>query len=758
MEGDGELAESNKLKRISADQVDALLDRAKAERWTELVLLGPGPLPGDDVEHWPGEQKRTKNVYQLSEHVTGLAEKVLALTDLTALNLAGNGIGNDGTKAIAALANLNSLNLARNNLNHDGAKALAEHCESLSKLRSLNLSGNNIGDKGAKALEEHSESLTKLRSLDLKANKVGVRGANAIASLTNLTLLNLARNNIGLDGVRAIANKLTNLTSLTLVNLSLIDSDGGIGGLRNLESLALVACDLSGRGVQNLGNLRKLTSLNLNENYIGSDGARTIASLENLTYLNLWGNGIGDEGAEALVDRRESLTKLTSLMLGNNRIGSVGATKIATFENLTELDLAKNPVGDDGAQALRNLGNLCSLSLGDENIGDNGARAISVLENLHSLVLSGDNIGDSGAQAIGNLKQLRSLRLAVNTIADSGVRALGALNDLTMFSLSVKNISKDSAKAIASLNNLTSLDLRGIGNDEAHAYLDALDRAPDVGRLKELNLAGNQNLKYPLTSDVLKNRGPQEILGAYRVWRRVNPATTPHVVILIHGIRTKAHWQNNIRRTLESHGFIVNPTNYGTLDVLRFLFPFPVFRRKIIDEVTRQIRAIIKDNKTAKCSIIAHSFGTYVVSEILRRHADIDFHRIIFCGSVLSDAFKFERHVRQFQQPLVNEVGSRDSWPAIAEAVTWGYGSAGTYGFRRPGVHDRWHNGKTHSAFLNHDFCLKYWTPFLDSGHIVRDDVEPEQPPWWIRLVTRLQIKYAIIFIALAMVIGLNIF
>jgi len=80
--------------------------------------------------------------------------------------------------------------------------------------------------------------------------------------------------------------------------------------------------------------------------------------------------------------------------------------------------------------------------------------------------------------------------------------------------------------------------------------------------------------------------------------------------------------------------------------------------------------------------------------------------------------------------------------------VTFGYGSAGTYGFNRPAVRDRWHNGKTHSDFLNPDFCRKYWVPFLRDGKIIENDEEAERPPWWLWAASTFKIKYAVILIA----------
>ena len=154
------------------------------------------------------------------------------------------------------------------------------------------------------------------------------------------------------------------------------------------------------------------------------------------------------------------------------------------------------------------------------------------------------------------------------------------------------------------------------------------------------------------------------------------------VVVLVHGIRTRALWQNAIQSTLRKEGFVVQPTNYEYFDVLRFLFPGQFFRRGIVDDVERQIRHTLAENNVTTCSLIAHSFGTYVVSRILRERTDLEFDRIIFCGSVVPQSFRFEDYRKRFSTPLVNEVGTRDVWPAIAEAATFGYGSAGAYGFR----------------------------------------------------------------------------
>jgi len=218
------------------------------------------------------------------------------------------------------------------------------------------------------------------------------------------------------------------------------------------------------------------------------------------------------------------------------------------------------------------------------------------------------------------------------------------------------------------------------------------------------------------------------------------------VVILIHGIRTHALWQSEIQATLRDEGVVAHLTKYEYLDLIRFLTPGPYFRRGVIEKVKAQIRAIAQDG--APVSIIAHSFGTYVFAQILCECPELTFDRIIFCGSVAPARFRFDDHKTRFNAPLINEVGARDIWPAIAAAATFGYGSAGTFGFRRPLVRDRRHDGLAHCDFLTADFCRKFWLPLLRDGlYVAGDEVKRAGAPWWLSVFVIFNIRTVLVFL-----------
>lgn len=219
------------------------------------------------------------------------------------------------------------------------------------------------------------------------------------------------------------------------------------------------------------------------------------------------------------------------------------------------------------------------------------------------------------------------------------------------------------------------------------------------------------------------------------------------LVILVPGIRDHALWGSELRSVLEAEGFIVELTNFGRFGLPEFLMPIDFFRRQAQAELARQIGTAWATHQYPTIHIIAHSFGTYLITKLLeetylgRDAADekprFTFDRVVFCGSVVSYKFPFQRHHKagQFLQPILSEVGTRDQWPALAKFLTWWYGAGGTYGFRRPLVRDRWHNGGKHNFFLNADFCRQYWLPFLQTGEIVEASGKPEKPAYWLAIL-----------------------
>src|SRR5262249_28853945 len=130
-----------------------------------------------------------------------------------------------------------------------------------------------------------------------------------------------------------------------------------------------------------------------------------------------------------------------------------------------------------------------------------------------------------------------------------------------------------------------------------------------------------------------------------------------HLVVLVHGINTRALWMGFVKPALENAGFAVAATSYGKLGVVRFLSPFRWLRRRGVERVVRDVNLALTVHRRnvgedpEQLSVISHSFGTYVITRILMDHPEFKWHRIIFCGSVVREDFRIDRVIERFDNP-----------------------------------------------------------------------------------------------------------
>lgn len=200
------------------------------------------------------------------------------------------------------------------------------------------------------------------------------------------------------------------------------------------------------------------------------------------------------------------------------------------------------------------------------------------------------------------------------------------------------------------------------------------------------------------------------------------------VIVLLHGIRTNAQWQDQAVQILEKEvGAIVVPIKYGAFDLFRFWFPLGL-RRGPISRILRELRTIQADKATTPMRVVAHSFGTYSISRILLQHTDVKVSHLLLCGSIIKDGFRWDRLPR-CPEKILNMCGTEDIWPIFAKSTTWGYGSSGSFGFGTARVDDVFFD-VGHSGFFEESFIRQNWVPFLLSGTKPESQVVRPETPW----------------------------
>jgi pimeloyl-ACP methyl ester carboxylesterase len=118
-------------------------------------------------------------------------------------------------------------------------------------------------------------------------------------------------------------------------------------------------------------------------------------------------------------------------------------------------------------------------------------------------------------------------------------------------------------------------------------------------------------------------------------------ARRPRVVVTIHGIRTHGQWQKKITPYLASHGLVPYHIDFGWFPVLRFLIPWT--RERKLKAIRDELRDLIDKVRVRRISIIAHSFGTWLAMESLRRdNGALQFDRVVLTGSILPCDFDWQ--------------------------------------------------------------------------------------------------------------------
>ena len=221
-------------------------------------------------------------------------------------------------------------------------------------------------------------------------------------------------------------------------------------------------------------------------------------------------------------------------------------------------------------------------------------------------------------------------------------------------------------------------------------------------------------------------------------------AESGQIVVLIHGIRTHAAWQEMVAKVLRERKATVIPIRYGYFDVFRFLCPV-LTRRGPIARVLRELRDIHSDNPSSNICVIAHSFGTYAVAKILADNTDVRLSRLVLCGSIVPTSYRWDRVKAQVSAEVINDCGTDDIWPVLATTATYGYGASGTVGFGTNRVRDRFHK-YGHSGFFQREFVERFWVPYLLSGKVVDSEWETNRPSlsWCFSLLLAFRACFAL--------------
>jgi Leucine-rich repeat (LRR) protein len=215
--------------------------------------------------------------------------------------------------------------------------------------------------------------------------------------------------------------------------------------------------------LQDLASLKKARKIKLTQTKITAAGLRHLAGLKDLTELSLSGSGVDDAGLKEIA----ALTGLKSLNIQGAKISDAALRSLAPLTQLEELSVegTLSGIGDSaGLTIADSLKQLKTLNIGNNPIGDIGFTEIaSKLGNLRSLTLWGTRITHKGHAALPKLTQLEEIRLNHPDVTDQTMKYLAQCKNLRSVSLSSTAVTDKGLQELGTLPNLRELELGGNG-------------------------------------------------------------------------------------------------------------------------------------------------------------------------------------------------------------------------------------------------------------------------------------------------------
>lgn len=148
-------------------------------------------------------------------------------------------------------------------------------------------------------------------------------------------------------------------------------------------------------------------------------------------------------------------------------------------------------------------------------------------------------------------------------------------------------------------------------------------------------------------------------------------APKPRIVVTVHGIQTTGLWQKKITPQLAKHGLIPYHIDFGWFDALRFFLSGS--RNKKIEAVRKELQDLIMNSGANRLSIVAHSFGTYIVMQVLmRENGGLKYDRVILSGSILPRCFDWKDVIedKRWVMAVKNERADGDWVVSLASFVS----------------------------------------------------------------------------------------
>jgi hypothetical protein len=244
-----------------------------------------------------------------------------------------------------------------------------------------------------------------------------------------------------------------------------------------------------------------------------------------------------------------------------------------------------------------------------------------------------------------------------------------------------------------------------------------------------VQIAVDANAQQHIVSGAISKDIVDAVKAAYSGRNLIQRNAHKGILVSIHGLYSRAEWNVDIAPIASSQGWIFAPYVY-TGNNWQLIFGSSK-RRKTVDHFRHWIYDICQrySQYTENLSIIAHSYGTYIIGKYLCGfdNLPVNLNALILTGSVLNKNYNWEDHFGNLRIGSVLNIYSPND-TIIKLMPNWGmkrligvdrlFGNAGYSGFACSNMQmqQRKLDILTHTNTIKRDIIEQVWMPYLENN------------------------------------------
>lgn len=194
--------------------------------------------------------------------------------------------------------------------------------------------------------------------------------------------------------------------------------------------------------------------------------------------------------------------------------------------------------------------------------------------------------------------------------------------------------------------------------------------------------------------------------------------------VVIHGMNTRGSWQEDLVWRLSNLYRYSIPVYVYEYGLVRIGVTLGFLQRLKVKKLVKQLRNISRiadhQNPGRRPDVIAHSFGTWLISHALKEHPELRIGRLILLGSIVRPDFDWKKLLDNEQvEGILNHTAGKDIPVKISQLFIPDSGPGGEVGFLSEEVINIKSPEFGHSGYFKNDRTTTYfsadgvWARFL---------------------------------------------